>query len=123
MRVAVGNEMAAKGVNPIARRAHEAGLLALVLAADRAGILGHVRGLEGLVVVKNGRIKTAMIIFVGLDVKTVRKHPAAVAEQQTEKIIRLAAPVSSTLKPRLQLRRQAEAKNQQRDQQQKKCPR
>jgi hypothetical protein len=123
MRVAVGNEMAAKGVNPVARRAHETGFFAMILAVDRAGVLGHVRRLESFVVVENRRVKAAVIILVGLDVKTVRKHPAAVAEQQAEKIIGLVALVFQQLKPRLQTGGHAEAKNQQRDKQQQKCPR
>ena len=103
MRVAVRDEMAAKGVNPVARRAHETFFFALVLAVDRAGVLGHVRRLEGFVVVENRRVKTAVIILVGLDEKTVRKHPPAVAQHQAEKIIRLVGAALQGLESRLQI--------------------
>src|SRR5882724_11124996 len=104
MRVAAGNEMAAKGVNPVSWRPHETFVFTLIVAGDGAGVCGHVRRLEGGVVIEDSRIIAAVIIGVGLDKKTVRENAAAVAEQQIEKIIRLLAGVFERLKLRLQMR-------------------
>jgi hypothetical protein len=73
-----------------------------------------VRRLEGFIVVENGRVITTVVIFVSLHEKTVGKHPAAVAKQQIEKIIRLAAFAFQQLKPHLQIGGKAETKNEQR---------
>src|SRR5476649_1670247 len=104
MRVAVWDEMAAKGVNPVARRSHETGVFfTLIVTGDGMGVRSNVRRLEGGIVVEDRRVKSAVIIGIGLDEKTVRENLAAVAEQQAEKIIRLSAIVFERLKLRLQM--------------------
>src|ERR1039457_7443733 len=85
--------MAAKGVQPVARRPEETSLFAVVVAGDGAGVLSNVPCLEIGIVVKNCRIKSAVIIGVCLDEKAVGENAAAVAEEQAEKIVRLAAAV------------------------------
>src|ERR1700735_155521 len=111
--MSVGKKMAAKSINPIPRRPHEIFLFSMVFAADRAGVLRHMRGLESLVIVKNGRIKTAMVIGIRLDIKFVGEQPAAVAEQDFKDVaVRPAAGPGG--EARLQIRRQPKAENQQR---------
>src|ERR1017187_7377050 len=119
MRVPVGEKIPAKGVNPVARRAEKAMLVAVVLVVDRAGVRRHVRGLEGGVVIEHGRVIAAVIILVGLDVKRIGEHPAAVAEHDVENVAGRAAAAPG-LKLRLQMRGQSETGKQQREEEKEK---
>ena len=77
----------ARIVQPVARRPQEIPLSSLIMAGDGSGVFRHVRRLEIGIIVKNRRVKSAVIIGVGLDEKAVGEDAAAVAEQQAEKII------------------------------------
>jgi hypothetical protein len=89
----------------------------VILAADRAGILRHVRCLERFIIVKNGRIKTAVVVGISLDEELIGEQLATVTQQNFKNVA-----VRATARPdsvsRLQIRCHPEAQYQQGDQQQ-----
>src|ERR1035438_9010379 len=107
MRMSVREKMAPKAVNPVSHRAEKTMLVAAVLTVDRAGIFRHVRGLESGVIIEHRGVIAAVIILVGLHVKTIRKHPATVAEHDVEEIASGTAPAPG-LKLPCQMRRRSE---------------
>src|SRR6266478_4370342 len=66
MRVNGGEKLAAERVNPIAWFAEEPDFVALIVAANRPAVLGHVRRLEGLAIVEDRWVKAAVEVGVGL---------------------------------------------------------
>src|SRR5438045_3556992 len=110
-----GEELAAERIDPIARLAQETDFVALIVAADRAAVLGHVRGLEGLTVVKHGRVESTMKIGIGFDEKMVGENPPAVTEQDGQKIGGLSAVSLPILEPEIQMRGKAKAEDEKSD--------
>jgi len=122
MRVAIRDKIAAKGVNPIARRPHEVSLLALIVAGDGAGVLGHVQRFEIFVGCRRSSGNSPVIIGVGFGGKLFQQAAACRRAVNGEKSPDwcVGFPVLETAAANA---RQPEAKNQQREQQQKKCAR
>src|SRR2546425_933226 len=86
VRVRRGIELATERINPVPRLSKKAIFITLIMAAHRAGIFRHVRSLEGLTIVKDGRIIATVKVGVGFDEEMVGKHPPAIAEQHAQRI-------------------------------------
>ena len=78
--MAVGHELTVKGVYPVAGGTQKTMFVALVFGVHSPSIRRHVRGLKGRVIVEQSWVIAAVVIFIGLDVKAVGEHPAAVAD-------------------------------------------
>ena len=86
MRVGGRKELAAEGVDPVARFSQETGLVALVMSAHGARLFGHVRRLEGLAIVENGWVETTVEVSVRFGKKVAGKKFAPVTQGDRQNV-------------------------------------
>ena len=115
VRMARRKELSAEGVDPIARFAEEIFFIALVAAADRPAVFGHVRCLKSGAVVEDSRVIAAVEVGVGLDEEMVGEQSATIAEQNAEDIAGVDAIALPGLEPGFQACGEAETKDQKAD--------